>query len=109
MVPGFVQLGLIALLFQLTIIGGFYGYLRYRHPVGDPSARWRVLKILAGGTCLLAIGQTAALGAVGSLRVTPLLSFEQALLVQDAGLVVTLVGYLVVFAGFVIHSRASVS
>ncbi|QLD86902.1 hypothetical protein HWV23_14595 [Natronomonas halophila] len=109
MVPGFVQLGLIALLFQLTIIGGFYGYLRYRHPVADSSTRRRVMKVLAGGACLLAIGQAAALGALGSLMVTPLLSFEQALFIQDAGLFLTLVGYIVVFAGFVLHSRASVS
>jgi hypothetical protein len=108
-VPGFVQLGLLALLFQLAVIGGFYGYLRHQHPIDDSTARRRVLKVLAGGTCLLAIGQAAALGSVGSLRVSPLLSFEQALLIQDAGLLLTLVGYIVVFAGFVIHSRASVS
>lgn len=109
MVPGFVQLGLLALVFQLLIIGGFYGYLRYRNPVADSKTRQRVRRVLAGGVCLLAVGQASALGAVGSLRVTPLLSFEQALLIQDAGLLITLVGYLVVFAGFVIHSRASVS
>ncbi|WP_336135493.1 hypothetical protein [Natronomonas amylolytica] len=109
MVPGFVQLGLIALLFQLAVIGGFYGYLRYRHPVGDSMARRRVLKVLAGGVCLLAIGQAAAIGSVGSLWVSPLLSFEQALLIKDAGLLLTLVGYIVVFAGVVIHSRTSVS
>lgn len=107
MIPGFVQLGLLALAFQLLIIGGFYGYLRYQSPVTDSNTQRRVRNVLVGGICLLAAGQAAALGAVGSLRVTPLLSFEQALFVQDAGLFITLVGYLAVFAGFVIHSRAS--
>lgn len=107
MIPGFVQLGLLAVLFQLAVIGGFYGYVRYRNSISDVTTRRRVVKILAGGGCLLAVGQAAALGAIGSLRTSPWLSFEQALFVQDAGLLVTLVGYLVVFAGFVIHGRAS--
>jgi hypothetical protein len=106
-IPGFVQLGLLAVLFQLAVIGGFYGYVQYRRPVTDSEAWWRAVKTLAGGICLLAVGQAAALGALGSLRTSPFLSFEQALFIQDAGLLVTLVGYLVVFAGFVIHGRAS--
>lgn len=106
MVPGFVLLGLLAVLFQVVVIAGLYGYLRYRHPVGRPETRTRVVRLLGGGAALAALGQVVALGAIGSLWVSPLLSFERALLVQDAGLAVALVGYLGVGAGFVVHGRA---
>lgn len=105
MVPGFVQLGVIAVLFQLLGIGGFYGYLRYRHPVETTGTRRRVVRILGGGAALTALGQLVALSATGSLRVAPLLSLRQAMIVQDAGLLVAVVGYGGVVAGFVIQSR----
>lgn len=107
MVPGFVQLGALAVLLQLVVVGVFYGYLRVRHPVADPAARRRVVGVLAGGSTLVALGQLAALGAIGSLQVRPLLSVRQALLVQDVGLLVALVGYLGLVAGVVMHGRAS--
>lgn len=106
-IPGFVQLGALAVLFQLLVVVGFHGYLRYRHPIADPEVRRRVVRVLVGGGGLVAFGQLAALGAVGSLWVTSLLSLEQALVVQDAGLLITLVGYLGIFAGFVVHGRAT--
>lgn len=107
MVPGFVQVGLIAVAFQLLIVGGFFGHLRRRRRITDPVARRRVVGIVAFGAVLTALGQLAALGALGSLWVSPALSFEQALLVQDSGLLAAFVGYLVVFAGFVVHGRAA--
>lgn len=105
MVPGFVQLGVIAVLLQLLGIGGFYGYLRYRHPVTTAATRRRVVRILGGSAALTALGQLVALSAIGSLRVAPLLSLRQAMIVQDAGLLVAVVGYGGVVAGFVIQSR----
>lgn len=106
MVPGFVPLGPLAVPFQVLVIAGFYGYLRCRHPVGRPATPTRVVRLLAGGAALAALGQVVALGAIGSLRVSPLLSFERALLAGDAGLAVALVGYLGVGAGFVVPGRA---
>lgn len=99
MVPGFVQLGALAVLAQLVVIGGFYGYLRLRHTVPSVTRR-RIAVTLVGGSALAALGQLAALGAIGSLQVSPALSFEQAMLVQDAGLALALLGYTGVFAGF---------
>lgn len=107
MVPGFVQLGIGAVLVQLLVLGGLYGYLHHRHPVTDATARRRTATALVAGTTLAMLGQLATLGAMGVLHVSPLLSFEQALLVQELGLLCAVGGYVGVGAGLVLHSKAS--
>jgi len=106
MIPGFVQLGVLAVLFQLAIIAGFYGYLRWRHPAPHPEVQTHANWTLGAGIVLTILGQFAGLAAVGSLRTVPLLSFQQAMFVQNAGLVVAIIGYLVIIAGFVLYSRS---
>lgn len=106
MVPGFVLLGAVAILFQVGVIAAFYGYLRSRHRPADTAERGRAEALFAGGIFLTALGQFAAIGAIGSLRVSPLLSFEQALLVQDAGLLLAGVGYVGVIAGAVLYPKS---
>jgi hypothetical protein len=99
--PGFVLLGGLAVATQLVVIAGVYGYLRYRRPVPHQ----RTAALLLGGSLCVAFGQLAALGAVGSLRVSPFLSLHEAVLIQKVGLLVAGVGYVGVFAGFVTYSR----
>jgi hypothetical protein len=105
--PGFVRLGLLAVATQVVFVGGTHIYFGYRHPVDDAVSRRRSTGLLFGGVGVAALGQLAALGAIGSLRVTPLLSFETALALQDAGLLVTGVGYVGVLAGLVVRVRAA--
>lgn len=107
MVPGFVQIGVLAITFQLLVIAGLYAYLRYRQPAGNSAAHQRSTRILWGGAAVAAFGQLVALGAVGSLQVISLLSLSHALAVQDAGLLVALVGYTSVFVGFVMYGRSN--
>lgn len=90
----------------MSVVAGLYGYRRWRNPAPPAETRLRVNRILGSGTLLVVLGQFAALGAVGSLRVAPLLSLQQAFLVTDAGLVIVLVGYLAIVAGFVLYGRA---
>lgn len=106
MIPGFVQLGVLATLFQVAIVVGFYGYLRWRSSDPPAGTRSRVNRILGCGILLVVLGQFGALGAVGSLRIAPLLSLQQAFLVTDAGFVVMLLGYVVIVAGFVLYGRS---
>ena len=105
MIPGFVQLGIVAILFQGVVIAGFYGYLRWRHPVPDAESRGRAKRLLLGGLVLVIFGQFAAFGAIGSLRVTPLFSLRQAIRIQNTGLLVTLIGYGVLVVGFAPYLR----
>ena len=107
MVPGFVQLGVLAVLFQLLVIAGFYGYLKWRRSVPHSEAQRRAKRVLGIGVGLVALGQLAGLGALGSLRTAPLLSLQQATFVQNTGLIVTLIGYIGVVAGFILYSQAS--
>jgi hypothetical protein len=107
MLPGFVHLGLLAVAAQVVLVGAVNTYLGYRRPVEDPVRRRRSAGLLFGGIGIAALGQLAALGAIGSLRVTPLLSFETALAVQDAGLLATGVGYVGVIGGLVVRARAT--
>ena len=107
MVPGVVRLGVLAVLFQLLVVAGFYGYLAWRNPVPDAGERTRAGRLVAGGAALVAVGQLAGLGAVGSLRTSPLLSFDRATSVANGGLVVALIGYVAVGAGFVVYGRAT--
>lgn len=106
MIPGFVQLGLLATLFQVTIVVGIYSYLKWRNPAPSAGTRTRVNRILGSGILLVVLGQFAALWAVGSLRIVPLFSLEQAFRVTDAGFVVMLIGYTVIVAGFILYGRA---
>jgi hypothetical protein len=107
MVPGFVQVGVLAVLFQSLVIAGVYGYLKWRRSDPYSEAQTRAKRILCVGVGLAALGQLVGLGTVGSLRTAPLLSLQQAIFVQNAGLIVTLIGYVVVVAGFVLYSRTS--
>lgn len=107
MIPGFVWLGVLAVLFQLLVVVVIYGYARYRRPVERPAERQRADRAVGGGIVLVGLGQLAGLGATGILRVAPLLSLSEAILVQNASLVVALVGYLAVGTGFVVHARAT--
>jgi membrane protein YdbS with pleckstrin-like domain len=46
MVPGFVQLGILAVLFQVIIIAGFYSYLSWRYPIPDAELSPRTKSLL---------------------------------------------------------------
>lgn len=105
MVPGFVLLGSVAVMGQLLVIGGFYWYLQRRRPLTESAVRQRVCRLVLGGMALVGLGQFLALGSIGSLRMAAILTFRQALLLQEGGLVGALLGYLLVIAGFVIHAR----
>lgn len=105
MVPGFVQLGAIAVAAQIVVIGALYGYLRSRQPLPDPEARRRTLGLVVAGIVLIAGGQLLALGSVGSLWLTDRLTFKQAVWLQDIGLVLSFVGYALVAGGLVWHGR----
>jgi len=105
--PGFVRLGLLAVAAQVVLAAAVHAYLGYRHPVTNPVSRRRATGLLVGGVVIAALGQLTALGAIGSLRVTPLLSFETALVVQDAGLLVAGIGYVAVVVGLVVRVRAA--
>jgi hypothetical protein len=106
-IPGFVVLGAVAVLFQLLVIGGFYGYLHYRRPVPDPATRKRAASILGIGAAVAAIGQLVGFGAIGYVRVAGGLTLGQAASIAETGVLVAGIGYLGVFAGFVVHSRAA--
>lgn len=105
MVPGFVQLGSIAVAAQLLIIAAFYRYLRSRQPLSDPKARRRTVTIVVVGSMLIAGGQLLALGSMASLRVRDWLTLQQALWLQEIGIIVTFVGYVGVAAAFIWHGR----
>lgn len=105
MVPGFVLFGSLAILFQLLIIGGIYWYVQRRQSLADSAVRSRVRWFVFGGMSLVGVGQFLALGSIGSLRIVAILTPRQALLVQDAGLLVAVVGYLLVSVGFVQRAR----
>ena len=104
--PGFVRLGLLAVAAQVAVVVAVHASLGSRLPGSDADRR-RSARLLFGGIGVAALGQLAALGAIGSLRVTPLLSFETALLVQDVGLLVTGVGHAGVLVGLVVRVRAA--
>lgn len=106
MVPGFVSLGAVAVLFQLFVVASLYWFVRWRRPVATPATRRRAVRAVGGGVALAALGQLGALGAVGSVRVTAVLSLGQAVTVANAGLLVALLGYVVVCGGFLVHARA---
>lgn len=106
MVPGFVLLGALAVLFQLLVVVGFYGLIRYRRPIADSASRRRAVRVVSGGVGLAVFGQLAALGAVGSLRVTAVFSLEQAITLMNVGVLVALIGYAGVCGGFAIRLRA---
>ncbi|WP_248895900.1 hypothetical protein [Haloplanus halobius] len=105
--PGFVRLGALAVVLQLAVVGVVYAYLRHRHPVADPSVRRRRTRLVLVGSGLAALGQLAALGAVGILRLAPVLSLDAALAVQNVGVLAAALGYIGVIAGFVVHIRAA--
>jgi hypothetical protein len=107
MIPGFVRLGALVVLFQLVFVAACYAYVRYRHPVTDATARTRAARVVAVGTAAAAFGQLTALGAVGSLRVVDVLSFGQATTLANAGGLVALLGYVVTVGGLAGHVRAS--
>lgn len=107
MIPGFVQLGALAVLLQMVVITAFYGYLRWQTPAPSAGTRTRVNRILASGVVLVGLGQLAALGAVGSLRTAPLLSLRQSAIITDAGFIGVLIGYVVTVAGFILYIRAT--
>lgn len=105
MIPGFVQLGIVAVSFQVVVIAGFYGYLRWRQPVPPTDARPRPPWLLLGGVVLLTIGQLAALGAIGSTRMASHLSLRQAIQLQNSGLLATVIGYGILVVGFIRYLR----
>lgn len=105
MIRGFVQLGILAVLFQVVVIAGFYGYCRWRQPVTHSDSRPRTKWLLIGGVVLLTVGQLAALGAIGSTRVASHLSLREAIRLQNAGLLGTVTGYSIVVVGFVRYLR----
>ncbi|MFB6234088.1 MAG: hypothetical protein ABEH81_13555 [Halopenitus sp.] len=105
MVPGFVQLGVLAVLFQLLVLAGFYGYCRWQLSAARSETRTRTKRVLGGGVALAVGGQLLALGAVGSLRTHSLLSLDQAFLVQDVGLAAALLGYVLTGVGFALYCR----
>lgn len=106
MIPGFVSLGAVAVLFQLFVVASFYWFVRRRRPVATPATRRRAARAVGGGVALVALGQLGALGAVGSVRVAAVLSLGQAVTVANAGLLVALLGYVVVCGGCLVHARA---
>ncbi|MFC7138533.1 hypothetical protein ACFQMA_01630 [Halosimplex aquaticum] len=108
MIPGFVQLGILVIFFQVLGIAGFYAYLRWQRPAAGAGSVTRAEWILASGVGLLTLGQLAGLGAIGSLRTAPLLSLRQAMVVQNVSLLAALAGYGIVVVGFVLYSRDSV-
>lgn len=105
MIPRFIQFGILAILFQVVVISGFYGYLRWRQPVPDTDSRPRTKWLLIGGVVLLTFGQLAALAAIGSSRMASLVSLRQAIRLQNAGLLVTVIGYGILIVGFVPYLR----
>lgn len=105
MIPGFVQLGILAILFQIGVIGGFYGFLRWRQPVPHTDPGPRTKWLLIGGVILLAFGQLVALEAISYSRMASLLSLRQAIRLQNAGLLVTVIGYGIAVVGFVRYLR----
>ncbi|WP_335999078.1 hypothetical protein [Halorientalis halophila] len=105
-VPGFVVLGLVAVGFQLLVVGGLYWYVNGQQSGADPALRRRAIRVLSVGTVLALGGQAVALAATGSPRVSPLLSLRDAIRVQNAGFLAGGLGYLGVFAGFFLLSRA---
>lgn len=105
MIPGFVQLGILAVLFQLLIIAGLYAYLRWRRSATHDETRTRPAWVIGSGAVLAGLGQLVGLGAIGSLRTSPALSLQEAVLIQNAALAVTLLGYVVAVVGFVLYSR----
>lgn len=107
MVPGFVTLGAIAILAQILVIAAVYRYLQRRRQVAQSLARRRVRRLVFSGTFLIGIGQSLAIGAVGSLRVAAVLTLREAFLAQDIGLVLAFLGYLLVIVGFVAHARSA--
>jgi hypothetical protein len=113
MVSEFLTAGVLVVLVQLLVVAGVYGYLRFRHPVADPAAKRHTRALVGGGSGVVAVGQLvavvaygAALGAIG-LPLGLALPFDALLLVPDGAALATLVGYLLVVAGFVLHSRAT--
>lgn len=107
MAPGVVQLGILAVLFQVIIIAGFYSYLRWRYPIPDAELRPRTKSLLLSGLVLVTFGQLAAFGAIGSLRVASVFSVRQAIRIQNAGFLVTFLGYGVLVVGFALYPRKS--
>ncbi|MFD1565656.1 hypothetical protein ACFR99_19205 [Haloarchaeobius amylolyticus] len=105
MISWFVKLGILAVLFQVVVIAGFYGYLRWRHPVPHAESRPRTKRLLLGGVVLITFGQLAAFGAIGSTRMASLFSLRQAIRIQNAGLLVTFIGYGILVVGFALYLR----
>jgi hypothetical protein len=114
MVSGFLSTGVLLVLAQLAVVAGLYGYLRFRRPVADATAKRRTSALVAGGSGVVAVAQLAAVVlygvAVGSVRL-PFglglsLPFDVLVLVPNGAALATLVGYLGVAAGFVVYSRA---
>ena len=105
MVPGFVQVGILAVLFQVFIITGFYGYLRWRYSIPYAELRHRTKWLLLIGLVLVTLGQLAALGAIGSLRVASIFSLRQAIRIQNAGFLVTFIGYGILVVGLALYPR----
>jgi len=114
MVSGFLSAGALLVLAQLSVVAGLYGYLRFRRPVADATAKRRTSALVAGGSGVVAVAQLAAVVlygvAVGSVHLPfglglPL-SLDVLVMVPNGAALATLVGYLGVAAGFVVYSRA---
>jgi len=103
MVPGFVQLGVLAVSLQAATIAGLYASLRRRSDSSGDSLRPELA--LGVGLTLAVVGQLAAIGAIGSLRTDPLLDLQGTILVQNVGFGAAIVGYVGVGIGVLLYSR----
>lgn len=107
MIPGFVQLGVLAILFQVLVIAVFYRYVTWRLSTPPAGIQSRAKLVIGSGVALVVLGQLAGFGAISSLWTTTILSVRRVIFVQNIGFIVTLMGYVVVVAGFVLYSRGS--
>lgn len=105
MVPGFVQVGAIAVAAQIAVIAALSWYLRTRQPLPDAGARRRTLGVILVGSILVAGGQLLALGSTGSLWVADQLALQQAVWLQEVGFTAAFLGFVLVAAGLVWHGR----